>query len=242
LLLLLAVPALAFGEPPPAASATPASPIAGMVRSAPKFSWPAVPKASQAVAVPGILVAQGVPLTLQAFKCNEKMDPLVRFFYDSFSKAGLYIAPPKAQPQISSDFQLTALDPDAMMSYTVVFQENRDGTTTVILADTNLGAKQPSMGPDFAPLFPGAKGIVRTNVEGAKTLAYAVAAKEEEIRAFYKETLEKAGFRKGENGEYLNLITHEEISIRMEHDKKGGLNVGLIWRRSMAVETPGLAE
>lgn len=174
-----------------AGSALGGSPDAGVLSLAPKkFSWD-IPQIVERVEVPGVMESEGLPMKLHAVRSKLRRDLLMEHVYRSFENANLYIAP--YQPQVSSDPQLTGLDTDRMVAFTVFFQANPDGSTTAILAESHLAERRENQ-RFFAPVHPSAQAPLETKVEGARTLTYGIIVPEKEVYRFYKEMLPKLGF------------------------------------------------
>jgi hypothetical protein len=190
------------------------------------FNWD-VPGAIQRLDVPGLVVSHGVPTRIQAVKSSWKLEDLLQHFATAFEKAGLYLPPPKHQLQLLRELQLTALDPGRLISYTVIFQESRDGTV-VILGEANLGQRQRNPAHDWAPLFPGATGVLGSQQEGARTLVYSARARPDEVAGFYREALGKAGFLEQEPGSFVKA--GEELRVSTHGEKEGRLTVLLMDR------------
>jgi hypothetical protein len=165
------------------------------------FRWD-VPGLIAWVDSPGMQISDGVPLSLQLARSKLSVETLIQHFADSFQKAGLFIPPAEAQVSAFREPQLTALDPEKLVAYTVIFQENPDGTVTLILGTSNLSQYNPgkAMSLLWAPLPPGAKQLMHTQLEGGQSAAFTVASSKEEVMAFYSEAMKKAGFEQEEAG------------------------------------------
>lgn len=150
-----------------------------------------VPGAIEAIDVPGRTVVGGVPVAMHAVRSKLDAPSLERSFRAQFEQAGLWLGP---MTQLTRHRQVTGLDVDTLVSYSVFLQENPDKSTTVILSETFIGERQEPGGVKFAPVMPGATGVVTARTEGAELAAYRVKAKPAEVRAFYAETLAKAGW------------------------------------------------
>lgn len=179
-----------------------------------RFTWD-VPEKIEVVDVPGILRSDGIPLRLTAVRSKMKLEPLIRHFYGRFVEARLYVAEADEQLQLPKVPMLTALDTTTLISYTVVFQQNPDGTTTVVLGEAHLSERDPSpAGFDFAPIFPGASEVVRSDVEGMRTLTFTTGAKADEVLRFYRDVMGKAGSRElspglfQDGGRQVKVATH----------------------------------
>jgi hypothetical protein len=222
---LLAFPSGAAKPAPPRKAAAPVE--AKKPAERPPFTWD-IPNAHEPIAVPGTLEANGVPIRLRAVKSTWKVEDLMGHVARSFAKAGLYIPPPAHQLQMVREPTLTALDPDRQISYTAFFQPNPDGTTTVIMGEGNVGKRKKSDGKYFAPLFPGAAGVVSSDVEGARTLAYSVKASGPEVQKYYADVLSKEGYQQREPGTFAK--EGKEIRVIASAAKDGQTSVAVIAR------------
>lgn len=117
-----------------------------------------------------------------------------------FTRAGLFLAPEQEQWKMELGVQVSGLDTENLLSYTVMLQPSGKKGTTVVVAVVDLGARKASTAPKdlFAPLYPGAGPVTAVNLEAVKTLSYAVPATPAEIKKFYRETLGAAGYREDE--------------------------------------------
>ncbi len=216
-------------SPPPApARATPAAPSAPSSTPVP-LRWD-VPGLLAWVDTDGPIAANGIPVLIQLARSSRSVDDLAAHFVRFFEKEGLYVAPLEKQAAITREPQLTALDPKQMLSYTVILQANPDKTTSVILGTANVGAwkrgsQNQSLG--WAPVMPGARNLLRTEAEGQSSAAYDVDSTPDKVQAFYREELEKAGYKAtGQPGEYRRGT--EWLRVRARPDDKGRLMVWLV--------------
>jgi hypothetical protein len=153
-----------------------------------------VPKALSRTEVPKGLQALGIPVQLSAVLSRETLSNLEQHYRDAFRRAGLFV-PEKGQiDDVGPLPQVTGLDVESQTSYSVLFQANRDGTTTVIIGRAGLHAAQEPEGP-FAPVFPGGTAPLVADLEAGKTLTYSTPAPAAEVLAFYKDTLRRSGFQ-----------------------------------------------
>lgn len=155
-----------------------------------------VPGALEQLRIPESLRALGVPVTLRAVRSKEKPDALIQHFGQLFEKAGLFV-PADGELHSAGDLiQVTGFDVVHRNSVSVLLQPNPDGTTTVILGEAYLHAgKKDAPQPGFAPVFPGAVGLIQSRLETGQSLAYGAKATPDELTAFYRETLGAGGFR-----------------------------------------------
>lgn len=159
-----------------------------------KFTWD-VPQAIETIEVPGTVEGQGVPMKLHAVKSKASVPDLMAHFRRAFAAAQLYVPPDDHITQVTGNPLLTALDPATKVNFTVIFQPNPDGTTTVILAEAHLAERRPPAGQFFAPVFPGGEAPVQSRVaEGVQALTYATRASEKDVLKFYRDALKPSGY------------------------------------------------
>lgn len=158
----------------------------------PPFVWD-LPEVVGMIDMPGEQVAMGTPVKLRAVHSRSSLSEAYAHVMRAFERGGLYVAPPGTLNIPLSDPVLTGLDGTRLMAYTVIFKANPDGTTTLILGESNLGRRQKTQ-RFFAPLPPGARSPLQTQVEGMRTLGYATSESPEEVVDFYRRTLGEAGF------------------------------------------------
>jgi hypothetical protein len=197
----------------------------------PRFTWP-TPDAFEAAEVPGTLQAQGVPMKLKAVRVHHPPQQMVDLYFAAFERAGLYIPPEKDQVRLFADLTLTALDPKRNISYTVIFQDNRDGTTTLILGEANLALRGAPPADAAVPLFPGATGAVHAESEGARTVTYATPAAGKDVLAFYRDALTRAQFlpQSADAESAVYQTDAEELTVSARPDEKGQTRVVVVSR------------
>lgn len=193
----------------------------------PGFTWD-VPRVLEAVDVPGVMRADGIPVKLRSVLSAEKPEVILQHLVDRFEDAGFYIPPDKHRTQWLAEPQLTALDTERLISYTFVLQPNPDGTTTVVLGEANLGQARREQSA-FAPVYPGGTDVMQSDMEGARTMTYLVSAAPEKVRDFYLTELEAAGFTEGSTGEWLR--GGEEVRVAVRPVKAGRVSV-IVMRRT----------
>jgi hypothetical protein len=193
------------------------------------FSWD-VPKVLEAVEMPGVMRADGIPVKLRSVKSAEKPQVILQHLVNRFEAAGFYIPPDKHRTQWLAEPALTALDTDRFISYTFALQPNPDGTTTVILGEANLGMARRERAA-FAPVFPGGKDMMQSEMEGARTMTYLAEAEPEKVRAFYVEQLRGAGFSETSAGTWRR--NGEELRVSVRPVKEGRVAVIVLGRTSV---------
>lgn len=175
------------------------------------FRWD-VPNVVSSYDIPGVHWAMGVPVKMHAVTVKGKMDDTMRALYDSFVRQGLFID----NRQLMGPM-LTGVDTETLITYTAIFQENAPGYITVVLGEANVLKSRVPMGNDFVPLFPGARGVLRSSMEGADIIAYRVeATREEKVRAFYLDILPKSGFQPDPKDALTFQKGGEQVSIRLK--------------------------
>lgn len=192
------------------------------------FTWD-VPKVIETVEVPGIMkAANGIPVKIRSVKSAERPEVIIDHLLERFEQWGFYVA--NNQKQFLSDAHLTALDTNRLISYTFIVQPNADGSTTVVMGEANLSQPQGKTSP-IAPVFPGAKEVMTSDLEVARTLTYHVPAGRStpDVAGFYRQELTKAGYTETEPGIYRNGT--DEMQVTVGAVKEGVLPV-LVMRRT----------
>jgi hypothetical protein len=141
-------------------------------------------------------------------------------FEAEFKRAGLYVAPETRDLRMEKGEQVTGLDTENLIAYSAILQPSGK-LTTVVVAAAEIGmGKTQSVAP-IAPVFPGATDVTAMGLEGVKMMTYTAPGTPAEIKAFYRETLAKAGwqqqgeetiFHKG--GSQLTVMVTPGISER----------------------------
>ncbi len=205
----------------PAARAAPAPAAPREDAPAPQpFHWE-VPGLLDWVDSAGTQMSDGVPVTLQLARSSLELEALLQHFATSFEKAGLFIPPGGLQPELSREPMLTALDPVRRVSYTVIFQPNPDKTVTLLLGTANFSRSRLQTQVKWAPLFPGAQQVTSMDMEGAASAAFRVRSTPEQVLAFYREQLGKAGFveKAEEPGSFQRGDERLRVSVRKEQEE-----------------------
>lgn len=174
------------------------------VEPPPPYKW-RVPALVQWVDSAGVQVTDGVPMELRMAQSNMPIESLIQHFADEFQAAGLFIPPDEDQVSPYPAPRLTAFDPFRNLAYTVIFQPTSATSTTLYLATADMGRYQPpgEAGLEWAPLMPGAKKLMRSQLEGSQTAIYATQATEVEVVAFYREKLLPLGYVEPEPGLFM---------------------------------------
>ena len=174
-----------------------------------------VPGALEAVDVPGRTVAGGMPVAMHAVRSKHDAAFLQLHVLKQFQAAGLWLGP---QTQLTVHRQVTGLDVDARVVYSVFLQVNPDQSTTVIFTETFAGERAPEPPVKFAPLMPGSQKVTLSSTEGAELATYRVRATAREVLAFYGETLAKAGWRL-EGERWVRGAESLEVHARQKGDE-----------------------
>lgn len=170
----------------------------------PPYQW-RVPALVQWVDSAGVQVTDGVPMELRMALSNMPVESLIQHFANEFEAAGLYIPEDAAQESPYPTPRLTAFDPFRSIAYTVIFQPTSAKTTTLYLATADMGNYRPpgEAGLEWAPLMPGAKKLLRSQLETSLTAVYTAPATEVEVLAFYREKLVPLGYAEPEPGLFM---------------------------------------
>lgn len=183
------------------------------------FTWD-VPEVIEDVPVGRAPSSDGRPMRLRAVRSRWSAEKLRKKLGEDFLRAGLYI--PRDQPQNQPLPYVAAIDGRRMISYSALFQVNRDGTTTLILGEVDLEARVVST--PTAPIFPGALEVVSSDVEAMRSVTFRTRAAPKEVQAFYREVLGKAGYQDSGNGTWERGAERTTVVARGP-DKDGFVHV-----------------
>jgi hypothetical protein len=186
-----------------------------------------VPGHVSTLEVPGQMHVGGIPVRFRVHTSREKVERLLQHFATAFDEAGFYLQ--RHQKRLAAQPHLTALDTRSLTSYTVILQPEPGGLTTVVVGEARLKELKRAAPPSVLPVFPGAKDVLHADFEGALTLSYLVAAKEPEVRAWYRERLAGAGFR--EEAPLLFRRKEQELRVSLVPEA-GRLSVFLFLQTS----------
>lgn len=191
-----------------------------------------VPGRVSAVEVPARMDVDGIPVRFRVVLSKEKGDLLFQHFAKAFAEAGFYLPPPPRKPSLP--LRLTALDTRTLTSYTLVFQSQPGGLMEVVLGEARLKERQKAAAP-MVPVYPGAKDVLQSNFEGARTLGYQVEAKEAEVKAWHREQLTRAGYKEEEP----LLFRRQQQEVRLSvMPRAGWLHVFLFLRTASEPPLP----
>ncbi len=196
---------LASAPPGPASAERPAP-----------YQWD-VPEVIQTVDAHGVTLVDGVPVRMSAVVSRWRPERLAQHFMTHFENAGLWVPPPNLQSQGSVYPQLNAFDPDRKWGYTVIFQPNADGSTTVLLGTADV-SRFPNVGQmaDFAPVMPGATSTTRTHLEGMRHVLFETQAQEAEVRDYYRTVLSETGYAEEAPGEFVSSTDRIHLRVVSE--------------------------
>jgi hypothetical protein len=202
------------------------------------FTWD-VPKVIEVVEVPGIMKADGIPVKLRSVKSAERPEVILQHMVDRFEAWGFFIPPKRSQ--WLKEPQLTALDTERLISYTFIIRPNSDGSTTVVLGEANLGLWQKQLST-IAPVFPGAVGVMNSELEVAKTLSYRVpaASTTPDVEGYYRKLLTQEGYTEPEPNTYRKDA--EELQVTVSAPKGGHVYVTVIRRVSTEGSRPPVTD
>jgi len=163
------------------------------------FAWD-VPEVIEDVPVGNAPSSGGRPMRVRAVRSRWTASKLRKKLEDDFVRAGLWIPPEHDQPQNLPLPYVAAIDGVRMLSYSAFFQVNRDGSTTLILGEVDLASRVVST--PAAPIFPGAVGVLTSDVEAMRAVSFKAKARPDEVQSFYREVLGKAGYKQAGAGVY----------------------------------------
>jgi len=224
------------GPKPPAASGksgsasgAPASPDAGMYRPArPAFRWE-FPTVLSEVEVPEVFETNGIPNRFRALVLALPFERAYVHFRESFTRQGLYVAPPHEQLQMApGQVSLTGLDPEAEVTYTVIFTPYDDGTTGAIVGEAWFKGRELSAKNPFVPVMAGGEGLVTQQLESGRSVAYSIRATPAAVMSFYGQVLRDRGYTQQNDGAWTRGSS--AIRVVVEDCTKGPdkVDVGIL--------------
>lgn len=159
-----------------------------------------LPEVVQAVPIAGQLESMKVPVLARAV--HTKLTPQLaqRWVVGSFRRHHLYIPPGDRQFQIQGAPSVTGYDPVNFRTYTAIFKENADGSTTLVLGTADVSKDDWRQATASLPVFPAAQQVLESQLEGARSVAYTVKATEAEVVSFYGDVLGAAGWARNDDG------------------------------------------
>lgn len=201
-----------------------------------RYVWE-IPAQLGATDVQAVQVVNGLPVRFSAGVSAQDVPTLLKFYTLAFEKAGLFIPPAEEQVDLGERvFQLTGLDTDSLISYTVVLQPVGEKRTNVIMGQGYLThwleRKKPTS--DIAPLPPGAASLVRTASEGVDLLQFTTTATVAEVKSFYLEVLGKAGYQQTDT--FVFARGRESLRVTVGQSKNAPMRAVLIERKMSAAQ------
>ncbi len=171
------------------------------------FVWELPPKTVHEIPIDGVTWVNGIPVRLRQLLVQGNAEDIGKHFLASFLKQDLYIAPRQAIDRI-----LTGVDPQAIITYSVVLQPNAKGFTTVILGETRPLERKTS-GGEALPVLPQAKGAIPVQFEGYLMLSYLVTGVPlAEAQAFYDKAFSGRGYQQQE-GAWVKANERIEVTL-----------------------------
>lgn len=162
-----------------------------------------VPGQVSKTTTPERTVVDGVTIESSTIVSSKDVATLKAHFRAQFARHGLYVAEETEELKMKLGEQVTGLDTDNLISYTVLLQPSGPSATTVIVSSANLGKRETKNVPAFAPVYPGSAPVMTTQLEWMKTMNYTTTATPAEIRAFYREKLTALGYEARPDDEFI---------------------------------------
>jgi hypothetical protein len=201
---------------------------------------PVYPSATAVYPIAGEMYFNGLPLRLKAQDTKDRAREILLFYQDAFERAGL----PAAGPEFSKSFMpfpaVSAVDAERKLVYVAMvmtFKEDR----TIVTGVADVGRLEAKANQLFGiPLFPGASNVTATRFQmegGAAFGSFLARATPDEVRAFYRELLPKAGFRVQEKKDGSELVVvrgNEAWSLRVVQDARYRGNTTVFFTNSGA--------
>ncbi|WP_163786717.1 hypothetical protein [Myxococcus vastator] len=148
-------------------------------------------------------VVDGVVIETSTLVSSKDVATLKAHFRALFARRGLYLAEETAEMKLKLGDQVTGLDPERLISYTVILQPSGKNATTLIVSSAELARRQHKAAPAFAPVYPGSGPVTSTQLEWMKSMSYATTATPAEVRAFYREKLSAQGYAPGPDDAFI---------------------------------------
>lgn len=148
-------------------------------------------------------VVDGVTIETSMLVSSKDVATLKAWFRARFLRGGLYLAEEAEAMKLELGEQVTGLDTERLISYTVFLQPSGKSATTVIVSSANLGKRETRVVPAFAPVYPGSGPVTSTQLEWMKSMSYATTATPAEVRAFYREKLAAQGYELRPDDEFV---------------------------------------
>jgi hypothetical protein len=197
-----------------------ASPDAGQ----PPFEWD-VPGAVEATVVAREALINGLPMSLSAVRSTRPIDELLVHYAKRFLERGFFI-PPHIRPIPGFDAaRVMAWDPVGRRSYLVYGWREDAHSSTLILGSANLGARKAAASTgEGLPTFPGAKHVLRFDLESSRGASFEVTASADELLDFYRTTLGAAGWQ-AQGDTFVRQGKAVEVLSRTDPRRPGILSV-----------------
>ncbi|WP_164018538.1 hypothetical protein [Pyxidicoccus trucidator] len=148
-------------------------------------------------------VVDGVTIEASTLVSSKDVATLKAHFRARFARSGLYLAEETKELKLKLGEQVTGLDTENLISYTVLLQPSGKNATTVIVSSANLGKRETLAAPAFVPIYPGSGPVTSTQMEWMKSMSYATTATPAEVRAFYREKLAMQGYELRSDDEFV---------------------------------------
>lgn len=148
-------------------------------------------------------VVDGVTIETSTLVSSRDVATLKAHFRARFARSGLYLAEETEELRLKLGEQVTGLDTESLISYTVILQPSGRNATTVIVSSASLGKRETQPLPAFAPVYPGSGPVTSTQLEWMKSMSYVTTATPAEVRAFYREKLAAQGYEPLPDDEFL---------------------------------------
>jgi hypothetical protein len=162
-----------------------------------------------------------IPVIQRSVVSSARVEDLKAYFKDAFEKAGMHLAPiaEKFKPQVGE--QVSGLDTENMISYTVFFQPSGKYTTVVIGA-ADLGHPKASKGNEaIGPVYPGATKLTSYNLEQVRGMTYICSGTPAEIKAFYRDEFAKLGYKETDELVFIKDTSRAWITVAPGLSERG---------------------
>lgn len=158
---------------------------------------------------------QSIPVVQRNVTTTMKPLDVKKHFLGVFKQRGLYVAPEGEKMKPETGEQITGLDTENLVSYTVWIQPS-GSQSTVVIAGAEVARPGPvTQGTDaVGPVFPNGWNLTSYRMEAVQGMTYSCQGTPAEIKRFYREELvTKQGYAETEDLVFVKGHTRMWISI-----------------------------
>jgi hypothetical protein len=185
----------------------------------PPFQW-RLKNVVGSIEIPGVQEANNVPVKLHSLVVKSNLKDILYDLIDQFQSQHLYMRDFLDQEQPLAQTQITAYDTFRGISYSAIIECLRDRPCTVMLGEANVGmaarsVKEVAARSDFVPLPSDAVGVQRSKTESYQTIAFRFPGPQDGVRAFYREALDRQGYREEKKDQFVRPGDRVQLFFKM---------------------------